>query len=153
MQDTLGEILNLKTINADDINKLFDDYKISEIDSEIERKEAIERNSEIIICDRCGVSGNRPNMMRWHFENCKTIFRNCEYCKNIIPRQGIKNILYDRKKYCNRKCYTESKKGKIPIIMTDEVKNKLSKKQIEKSKLLSDRIKKIKPWEYRWNKN
>ena len=65
-------------------------------------------------------------MLRWHFDNCETILRCCEQCGNTIPRQGIKPFLYDVKKYCNRRCYMDSKKGKPPIVMTEEVKNKLS---------------------------
>ena len=79
---------------------------------ELYRREAIARNSEIVTCDKCGTSGNRPNMMRWHFENCITEWRPCKHCGNIIPRQGIKDYLYSQKIYCNRKCYMESRKGK-----------------------------------------
>ena len=78
----------------------------------INREEAIKRNAEIVQCDRCGITGNRPNMMRWHFENCQVKFRICKECGNTIPRQGVKNYLYDQKQYCNRKCYMKSKKGK-----------------------------------------
>ena len=78
----------------------------------INREEALKRNAEIVECDKCGVKGNRPNMMRWHFENCQTILRSCKQCVKIIPRQGIKDYLYDQKIYCNRQCYMKSKKGK-----------------------------------------
>jgi len=27
---------------------------------------------EVLECPHCGVSGSKPNMVRWHFENCKT---------------------------------------------------------------------------------
>jgi len=76
------------------------------------REEAIKRNAEIVECDKCGVKGNRPNMMRWHFDNCKVILRSCKQCGNTIPRQDIKDYLYDQKIYCNRKCYMKSKLGK-----------------------------------------
>lgn len=92
--------------------------------------DALKRNSTFVECDRCHTIGNEPNMLRWHFDRCTTKFRNCEHCKKIIPRQNIKPFLYDVKKYCNRKCYMESKKGKPPIVMTDEVKDKLSKSWI-----------------------
>lgn len=82
--------------------------------SEISKTEALKRNAEIVTCDKCGVTGNRPNMMRWHFENCQVILRSCKQCGNTIPRQGIKDYLYDKKIFCNRKCYMESKKG-IPL--------------------------------------
>ena len=90
-----------KDLNLD---KLFEEYGLIKFDKEICRKEALERNAEIVVCDKCGVSGNRPNMMRWHFENCKTVFRNCNFCNGIIPRQGIKDSSYNQKKYCNSKC-------------------------------------------------
>lgn len=92
--------------------------------------EALKRNSTIIKCPHCNVTGNEPNMLRWHFDNCETVLRCCEQCNNTIPRQGIKPFLYDVKKYCNRKCYMESKKGKPPIIMTREVKEKIGKSWI-----------------------
>jgi hypothetical protein len=95
-------------------------------DPSISREEALTRNSEIVVCDKCGVSGNRPNMMRWHFDNCKTVFRKCEQCHEIIPKQGIKDFQYNVKKYCNRKCYMEYKKGRAPIVMTKEIREKLS---------------------------
>lgn len=93
---------------------------------ELCRTEAHIRNSTFVECPHCKVVGNEPNMLRWHFDNCETVLRCCEQCGNTIPRQGIKPFLYDVKKYCNRKCYMDSKKGKPPIVMTDEIKNKLS---------------------------
>jgi hypothetical protein len=111
----------LKDIKFDEIeNKEFIKYK------ELCRSDAQIRNSTFIECPHCKVVGNEPNMLRWHFDNCTTTFRNCEQCNGIIPRQGTKPFQYDVKKYCNRKCYMDSKKGKPPIVMTDEVKNKLS---------------------------
>ena len=95
-------------------------------DPTISREEALKRNSEIVVCDKCGVSGNRPNMIRWHFDNCRTLLRTCEQCGETIPKQGIKDIQYNVKKYCNRKCYMEYKKGKAPIVMTKEIREKLS---------------------------
>jgi hypothetical protein len=92
----------------------------------VNRYEALKRNAEIVECPKCGVKGNRPNMMRWHFENCKTVFRNCNHCGNTIPRQGIKESQYKQKLFCNQSCYMESKKGKNPIEMTDEIKQKIS---------------------------
>jgi len=88
--------------------------------------DALKRNSTFIKCPHCNVVGNEPNMLRWHFDNCNTKLRSCEQCGNTIPRQGIKPFLYDVKKYCNRKCYMDSKKGKPPIVMTNEVRDKLS---------------------------
>jgi len=92
----------------------------------VNRYEALRRNSEIVECPKCGVKGNRPNMVRWHFENCKTVFRKCNHCGNTIPRQGIKESQYKQKLFCNQECYMESKKGKNPIEMTDEIKQKIS---------------------------
>ena len=114
--------------------------------------EALKRNSTFIECPHCNVTGNEPNMLRWHFDNCETVLRCCEQCGNTIPRQGIKPFLYDVKKYCNRKCYMESKKGKPPIVMTREVKEKLSKIALNQSEERSERIKMNKPWEARWKK-
>jgi hypothetical protein len=115
--------------------------------------DALKRNATIIECPHCTVTGNEPNMLRWHFENCDTKLRCCEQCGNTIPRQGIKPFLYDVKKYCNRKCYTESKKGKPPIVMTDEVKQKISKIALTQSKERSERMKKTRPWDVKWKKN
>lgn len=81
-------------------------------DPNLSADEAKRRNAEIVECDRCGVTGNRPNMMRWHFENCKVVLRTCQQCGGVIPRQGTKDYLYNEKKYCNRRCYGASKKGK-----------------------------------------
>lgn len=63
-----------------------------------------------LTCPKCGVFGESVNMKRWHFDNCKTQLKNCEHCNEIIPRQGIKDFMYQQKKYCNRKCYIESKR-------------------------------------------
>lgn len=80
--------------------------------NDFDRKEAIRRNKEMIICDRCGTRGNRPNMMRWHFENCTTVLRKCQACDEIMPRQGRKNFVYNQRFYCNRVCYTIGRTGK-----------------------------------------
>lgn len=114
---------------------------------------ALVRNTTFIECDKCGVIGNEPNMHRWHFQNCETVFRSCEQCGDVIPRQNIKPFLYNVKKYCNRACYMESKKGKAPIIMTDEIKQKISLSALSKGKERSERIMKTKPWNARWKKN
>ena len=109
------------------------DYSIDEYlyDPEISRQEALKRNSDFVECSHCGVVGNRPNMIRWHFDNCKTILKNCEQCGSTIPRQGIKDFLYKNKKYCNRSCYMESKKGKVFLEMTPEMREKISKAKKE----------------------
>jgi len=142
---------SLKTFKFEDNVKEHLDQK------ELFKIEALIRNSTIIKCTYCGVEGNEPNMLRWHFENCTTKLRCCIQCGETIPRQGIKPFLYDVKKYCNRKCYMESKKGKAPIEMTDEVKNKLSNIAKEQSEIRSERMKKNKVWTYsnanRKNKN
>jgi hypothetical protein len=114
--------------------------------------EAIKRNSTFVKCSHCSVVGNEPNMMRWHFHNCQSVLKNCKQCGEIIPRQGIKPFIYDKKNYCNRKCYMASKKGKAPIVMTDEIKDKLSKIALSQSKERSERVKRSKPWETRWKK-
>ena len=95
-------------------------------DPTILRNEALKRNSEKVQCPKCQVEGNRPNMMRWHFEKCKTILKNCEQCGKIIPRQGTKDFRYKNKKYCERKCYMKSKKGIVFLEMTVEMREKLS---------------------------
>lgn len=115
----LSEIFNIEHVEIDYSN-------IIVFNSDIEREEALKRNATIVTCPKCGVQGNEPNMLRWHFDNCKTELKKCLHCDNIIPRQGIKDFLYKQKFYCNRSCYMESKKGKPPIIMTNEVKQKLS---------------------------
>jgi hypothetical protein len=116
------------------------------------KSESEKRNAVIVECPKCGVTGNEPNMLRWHFDNCTTKFRICEQCGENIPRQGIKPFNYDVKKYCNRKCYMASKIGKAPITMTDDIKQRLSDIALTQSKDRSDRIKKSKPWNIRWKK-
>jgi len=151
--DNIAKALGLEPIDVDidiDIDKLFKEHGLQNFDSMISKEECIKRNSEIVNCDRCNVSGNRPNMIRWHFENCKTVIRKCEYCNNNIPRQGIKDSQYNDKKYCNRKCYMQSKKGLLAINMTPEVKEKLSIYGKSQSSIRSERLKKNKPWEARW---
>lgn len=113
----------------------------SQYDSTICKSEAIKRNAEIVECDKCGVKGNRPNMMRWHFENCQVVFRSCKQCGNIIPRQGVKDSLYNTKIYCCQDCYMSSKKGKAPITMTNDVKKKISDSAKSRSKELAHRMK------------
>ena len=83
-----------------------EDWQIKPL-NDLTQMETLMRNSEIVTCPKCGVKGNSPNMARWHFDN-------------------IKPYLYNQKNYCNRKCYMESKKGIPPIIMTEEVKKKIS---------------------------
>lgn len=138
--DTISKALGLPELETGlDHNELFELYGLQNYDVEISREETLKRNAEIVTCDRCGVHGNRPNMMRWHFENCKTVLRNCEHCSGIIPRQGTKENQYRVKKYCGRSCYMESKKGKLAINMTDDVKNKLrviAKNRSEKTRKL-----------------
>lgn len=115
-------------------------------DPAISREEALKRNADIVECDNCGVKGNRPNMMRWHFENCQTILKSCKQCGKVIPRQGVKDYLYNQKIYCDRSCYMESKKGKSPVIMTDEVKMKISVSAKKTSNERSERMKSNQVW-------
>lgn len=112
MTSTIALALGIKDDPSVDIEALFAEAGLLFHDTNISRIEALKRNAEIVECDRCGTTGNRPNMMRWHFENCKTVLRKCLHCDGIIPRQGIKDYLYVQKLYCNRKCYMASKKGK-----------------------------------------
>ena len=115
----------LKDVKFDEIqNKEFIEYKeLCAIGAQL-------RNSTMVECPHCKVVGNEPNMIRWHFDNCTTKFRTCKQCDSVIPRQGVKPYIYDKKNYCDRKCYMTSKIGKAPIVMTDEVKEKLSKSWI-----------------------
>ena len=129
--EKLAEALNINHVEVDMSVLLFSN------DPTILREEALKRNSEIVECPKCGVKGNRPNMFRWHFDNCKTELRDCKQCGNIIPRQGIKDYQYNQKHYCNRGCYMESKKGKNPIEMTPEVRKKIS----DARKKYNDRLK------------
>jgi len=116
--------IELSNISNELFEKLPDN--LIRFNPELSREEAIERNAIKMTCHNCGVFGQGINLKRWHFDNCKTQLKNCEQCDKIIPRQGIKDFLYIQKKYCNRKCYMESKIGKPPIEMTDEIKQKLS---------------------------
>lgn len=118
--EKLSELLGIEHVEIDMSTLIFSN------DPTILREDALKRNSEIVQCPKCGVEGNRPNMMRWHFDKCKTTLKNCQQCGNIIPRQGIKDYLYKEKHFCNRSCYMESKKGKNPIEMTAEVRKKIS---------------------------
>lgn len=117
-----------------DVQEIELDYSDVSFDEErhIDRIEAIRRNSEIVTCPKCGVTGNRPNMMRWHFDNCKTELKRCAYCGNTIPRQNIKDYLYSKKEYCNRTCYTESKKGKAFHTPSESERKKISKRNSKK---------------------
>jgi len=119
-------------------------------DPKISREEAITRNSDIVTCSVCGVTGNGPNMARWHFENCKRKVKQCQQCEHDIPMQGIKPYLYKQKKYCNRDCYMESKRGIPPIEMTQEVRKKLSDMAISQSEARSNRMKQIRKNKF-WN--
>ena len=120
-------LANLLNVEYKDVDYGEGNYTIFDSSIGNFREEALKRNSEIVTCPKCGVFGNRPNMMRWHFESCKTVLKSCKQCGNTIPRQGIKDHLYKTKTYCNRKCYMESKKGINPIEMTEEIKKKISK--------------------------
>lgn len=119
----LAESLGIEYCEIDDIDM---SALIFTNDPTILKEEALKRNSEKIQCPKCGVEGNRPNMMRWHFDKCKTKLKNCKECGKIIPRQGIKDYLYDQKHYCNQICYMKTKKGKIPVEMTPEIRKKIS---------------------------
>lgn len=112
----------------------------------LSHSEALNRNHTITQCPICCIEGNDPNMKRWHFENCKQSLLNCLVCGDIIPRQGTKPYQYNKKKYCNRKCYGISKVGVSPIKMTKDVRDKLSTKAKTRSLELSERIKMSKPW-------
>ena len=137
--ESLGITTNISILDIDD------DYNV--FDSTISSMEAIKRNQEIVECPRCGVKGNRPNMMRWHFENCKTELKQCKHCANIIPRQDCKDYVYKKKMFCDNVCYNEFKKGKIPINMTSDVKKKISEAALKDSKNRSERMKLNRVWE------
>ena len=139
LAEALGIPTNISILDIDDGYLVFDPT--------ISRKEALKRNEEIVECPRCGVKGNQPNMMRWHFDNCKTELRHCKQCDNVIPRQGCKDYVYKRKMFCDSVCYNESKKGKAPISMTSEIKRKISEAALKDSKNRSKRMKLNKVWE------
>jgi hypothetical protein len=128
------------------------DYLFSpppEYNPEIQRLEALKRNAEFVTCDRCGQTGNRPNMMRWHFDNCKTTLnKKCLYCEKIISPVGIKRRVYEKQKYCNNLCYISSRVGIAPIEMTPEIKAKLSRSAYTRKAQLAERIRKTQPWKY-----
>jgi hypothetical protein len=127
----LSEIFQMPESNIP--NSVFEELPddLVRFNPELSREEALKRNAIQMTCPKCRVFGQGVNMKRWHFDNCKTQLKTCEQCDEIIPRQGIKDFQYNHKKYCNRKCYMESKKGKAPIEMTDEVKQKISQKQFD----------------------
>jgi hypothetical protein len=151
--DPISNALGIDQINFSEEDSPYRENNTIVIhDPKIMREEAIKRNSEIIECDRCGVFGNRPNMIRWHFENCSQNLKECQYCGKCIPRQGIKPYLYKQKKYCNRDCYTKSKIGKQPIKMTKEVRKKLSEKAIANRSERSKRMKEIRKNKF-WSNN
>lgn len=118
--DPISEALQLEPI------EFHFDTPVVSINPVLAREEALERNADIVECDKCGVKGNRPNMMRWHFENCTRKVKQCKSCNKDIPMQGLKPSRYDVQNYCSRECYMESKKGINPIVMTDEVKRKIA---------------------------
>lgn len=117
-------------------------YVIRKFDSDEARK----RNATIVSCPICHITGNEPNMRRWHFENCSQALLDCQECGQIIPRQGTKPTLYKQKKFCDRKCYMRSKRGTSPIIMTEEVKKKLSMIGVAQSDQRRIRCLQTKPW-------
>lgn len=133
---TLANFLGVENIEIDMSDLIFIN------DPTVNRMEALKRNSDFIKCPKCGVKGNRPNMMRWHFENCDEMpLKKCLFCKKTIARD-VKPHRYKQKLYCNQKCYMESKKGKPPIEMTKEIKEKLSKLKKEYyAKLRASQIK------------
>lgn len=135
-----------KLLNIDHTDIVYEDPEFNSF-IEVNSIEAKQRNSEIVKCPHCGEEGNRPNMMRWHFENCKTVLKNCEQCGNAIPKKGIVNHLYQKKKYCNRKCYMESKKGKPFLEMTPEIIEKLRIAAKRDAVNRSIRMKNNKVWE------
>lgn len=48
----------------------------------------------------------------------------CQYCGKIF------NFRHSKKKFCSRLCFIKSKRGKIAVMMTEAVKNKMSKTRI-----------------------
>lgn len=143
----LGKSLN--EILDDDIDKLTEKDRSTLLfgrDPKFDSDEAKRRNAIIIECPICHIRGNEPNMRRWHFNNCSQSLLTCQECGGIIPRQGTKPFLYKHKKFCGMDCYTENRKGTAPIIMTLEVRKKLSLVALSQSKERSERMKTVKPW-------
>jgi hypothetical protein len=151
--DPIAEALGIKPIK--NLDYLFADDSNCVYNPEISRIEALKRNSEFVTCDRCGQSGNRPNMMRWHFENCKTTpNKKCPHCGDVISPKGIKRNIYEQKVFCTRFCYIASRKGIIPIEMTEEIRKKISRSALSRSDQLSMRMKQNEVWKKsgRWKK-
>jgi hypothetical protein len=115
-------------------------------DFQLRRRQAIERNKKIVTCPKCNITGGETNMLRWHFENCKVIIRYCKQCNKPIQRQNQKDYIYNKKIYCSNNCYNISKLGKCPIVMTEEVKKKISIASLNDGERRSERMKKVKPW-------
>lgn len=59
------------------------------------------QNNVEITCPHCGKTGNKPTMMRWHFDNCKQ-----------NPNKIIKEPTMDTSKKAKRS--TESDMGRDP---------------------------------------
>ena len=135
--DKLSELFDVAKITIDDLN-------LFENNPEILRMEAIRRNSEFVTCPKCGVTGNRPNMMRWHFDNCNEMpLKKCLHCHKTIPRT-VKPHIYKQKLYCNRKCYMASKIGLPFHTPTEKDKKNISKFNSKPVKVLDKKFKSIK---------
>ena len=126
----------------------------------IDSREALIRNATTLVCPKCGTQGNMGNIMRWHFDNCKTILRNCKHCNNTIPI--VKPyVRYSKMSFCNSACYYASKVGHQPAHVVrngghldDQSKQKISEKFTEERKQYHrDLVHKTKPWKTRWDKN
>lgn len=138
----LADILGIDHLEID----LYDEQYEELID--LYSVEAKKRNAETVKCPHCGEEGNRPNMMRWHMDNCTTILKKCHQCGTDMPKKGTVNHRYQKQKYCSRKCWADSKKGTPPIQMTDEVREKLSIAAKKDAVNRSMRMKKNKVWDY-----
>jgi ERCC4-related helicase len=119
---SLDEILGSQVRLTDkDKNKF-----LSDCGTPISSVEAKRRNLVIVECPKCHVSGNEPNMRRWHFDRCAQPLLNCKQCTTVIKRQGIKPWLYKQKKYCSKKCFQESSRGVKRSPLSEETKKRIS---------------------------
>ena len=150
--DTISDALGIMpSTNLDYLFSLPPEYN-----PEISKLEALKRNAEFVTCDRCGKTGNRPNMMRWHFDNCKTsVDKKCPQCEKVISPEGMKRNIFEKKIYCSKFCYIASRKGINPIEMTPEVRAKISRSALSRSEQLSLRMKQNQVWKKsgRWKKS
>jgi len=105
-------------------------------------------NEETVTCPNCGVSGARPGMIRWHFDNCSIVSSSNMLTCNVCGKTGRGGSMFrhhfqncrhfsivERRALCEQ-AKTEKKQQKLELSLQKKAQQLLERQQKQEQKRL-----------------